>query len=39
MMPESHYKPGDVTWLPFGFQSPIVNTSQQKVKFVTLEFP
>lgn len=39
MTPKSRFRSGDVTWLPLGLQRPILNASQKKAKFVTLEFP
>jgi quercetin dioxygenase-like cupin family protein len=39
LMPQRHLRSGNVTWMPSGFQLPILNASQQKAKFVTLEFP
>lgn len=37
--PHTRLKSGAVTWLPHGFQRPIVNAGPEKAKFVTLEFP
>jgi hypothetical protein len=35
----SHFKPGDVQWLPQGLTPPLTNTGHTPARFVTLEFP